>query len=87
VKKRKRDKNTAVRKPTRVKHGILELTAHAIGSTLGGLAVKAGIVQPSSSKSKRPGKPAAMQPEAASKQTKKKRPRPKDVVTNARLKA
>jgi hypothetical protein len=51
--------------------GFLDITAHAIGATLGGIAVKAGIVKPSST-GKPKAKSAATQPKAISKQNKRK---------------
>jgi hypothetical protein len=85
VKKGKRSKKREVRKPPKVKHGFLEITAHAIGSTLGGMAIKAGIAKPASI-SKRQGKPLATQPKDAAKQAKENPYRPKDAVTRAKRK-
>jgi len=82
VKKGKRRKKREVRKPPKVKHGSLEITAHLIGSTLGGMAIKAGIAKPASI-SKRQGKPLATQPKDAGKRPKGKPRRPKDAVTRA----
>jgi len=48
VKKGKDVKRTAAQSPdAKSKQGFLDITAHAIGATLGGIAVKAGIVKPS----------------------------------------
>jgi hypothetical protein len=85
VKKRKRGKRRAVPKPPKVKHGFLEITAHVIGSTLGGMALKAGIAK-SASIGKRQGKPLATQPKETAKQAKGKPRRPKGAVTNERPK-
>jgi hypothetical protein len=85
VKKGKRGKKRAVRKPSKVKHGFLKITAHVIGSTLGGVAIRAGIAKPASI-SKRQGKPLATQAKDTAKQAKGKPRRPKDAVTRARPK-
>ena len=85
VKKSKRGKKRALRKPPKVKHGFLETTAHAIGSALGGMALKAGIAKPASI-GKRQGKPLAKQPKDTAKQTKGKPRSPRGAVTNARPK-
>jgi hypothetical protein len=85
VKKGKPANKKAVRKPPKVKHGFLEITAHVIGSTLGGMALKAGIAKPASI-GKRQGKPLATPPNDTAKQAKGKPRRPKGAVTRARRK-
>lgn len=82
MKKGKRSKKRKVRKPPKVKHGFLEMTAHVIGSTLGGMAIKAGIAKPASI-SKRQGKSLATQAKDTAHRPKGKPRRPKDAVTRA----